>query len=515
MHGGDVPGTLVAAARRYPQREAAVGGYERLTYTTLLERVSRLAAGLRGVEPRHARPVAVLSDNSLAYLELYYAVVAAGAILVPLNTRLAPTELAGILRDADVRSMFVGPGLEQRAAEINARYPIRVISMPGASEQSISVHYADLLAAGPGKFADCAPDDIAYLYYTSGTSGRPKGVPLTHRNVLSNALSTAAAVGITERDVWLHAGPMFHLADAWAVWALTWLGGRHVLERFKAERTVATIERERITLTLLVPTAVELLADAAAAAATRLPGLRGLLYGGAPASRRVLEKVRDNLDAPLVHTYGSTETAGTLSVLPAPEHGAGPGAALGSCVGRETPLVEIKVGDGEGREIGHGEVGEILVRGPMVTAGYLGHEELSRAALAGGFYRTGDLGYRDENGALWLVGRGTDMIITGGENVYPGEIERVLLGMDQIAEVAVVGIAHPRWTEEVTAFVVLRPGAQLSLGELRAHAGRYLGGYKIPRTMRIVDELSKNGAGKVDRAALRGGELPFEGESVS
>jgi len=502
MVESDVPGTLIAAARRYPQHEAAVFGRERLTYAQLLQRVSRLANGLLGTGLSRTRPVAVLADNSLAYLELYYAVTLAGGILLPLNTRLAPPEVVAILRDAEVGLLFVGPGFEQKATDITALHPTPLVSMPGAIRGSALTSYANLLEGSAHEYVGANPDDAAYIYYTSGSSGRPKGVVLSHRNVLTNALSTSAALGVTEHDVWLHAGPMFHLADAWAVWAITWLGGRHVLERFDAQRTVETITSEHVTLTLLVPTAMDLLADAAAAAGTRLPRLRGLLYGGAPTPRQVFEKVQHRLDAELVHTYGSTETAGTLTVLPASEHLDSSGALRVGSVGRETPLVEITIADDEGQILRPGKVGEILVRGPMVTVGYLGQEELSRSALSGGSYHTGDMGYRDEAGIVWLVGRRSDMIITGGENVYAGEVERVLLGMDQIAEAAVVGLPHPKWTEEVTALVVLTPGHELTLNELRTFTGQYLGGYKVPRALRIVSDLPRNGTGKVDRAEL-------------
>ena len=321
MFAPDVPGILAAAAKRFPGREAAVSGPDRLTYAALHERARRVAAGLRRLGARAGSPVAVLADNSLAYLELYFAVPAAGMLLLPLNTRLAEPEISAILTEAGTELLLVGPGYEHIAAEVARSCPVRLIALPGTESGLSAIAYERLLdhaPVTPGPAA--AADQDAYLYYTSGTSGRAKGVVLTHGNVLASALSTAAAVGLTDQDVWLHAGPLFHLADAWAVWAVTWLGGRHVLERFGPERTVATITRERVTRTLLVPTALDLLVEAAAAAGTRLPSLTGLLYGGAPTSQRVFEKARANIDAPLVHTYGATETAGTLTVLSAVDH---------------------------------------------------------------------------------------------------------------------------------------------------------------------------------------------------
>jgi acyl-CoA synthetase (AMP-forming)/AMP-acid ligase II len=507
MFAPDVPGILGAAAKRFPGREAAVSGRDRVTYAALHERACRVAAGLQRLGPRAGSPVAVLADNSLAYLELYFAVPAAGMVLLPLNTRLAEPEISAILTEAGTELLLVGPGYEHIAAEVASSCPVRLIALPGTESGLSAITYERLLdraPATPGQAAEAAAADRgAYLYYTSGTSGRAKGVVLTHGNVLANALSTAAAVGLTDQDVWLHAGPLFHLADAWAAWAVTWLGGRHVLERFGPERTVATITRERVTRTLLVPTALDLLVEAAAAAGTRLPSLTGLLYGGAPTSQRVFEKARANIDAPLVHTYGATETAGTLTVLPAADHLDPDGNLRTGAVGRETPLADIEVADSSGVPVGPGAIGQVTVRGPMVARGYLGQDERTREAFREGRYWTGDLGYRDEGGILWLVGRQSDMIITGGENVYASEVERVLLRMDQIADAAVIGVPDTKWTERVTAFVVLAAGARLTLAELRNFGRQHLGGYKLPRALHVVPELPRSGAGKVDRSALR------------
>ena len=508
MFACDVPGILGAAAKRFPGREAAVSGRDRITYAALHERAGRVTAGLHRLGARAGSPFAVLADNSLAYLELYFAVPAAGMLLLPLNTRLAEPEISAILTEAGAELLFVGPGYEHIAAEVARVCSVRLIALPGAESGLSAITYERLLdtvPATPGQSARTATaaDQGAYLYYTSGTSGRAKGVVLTHGNVLANALSTAVAIGLTDQDVWLHAGPMFHLADAWAVWAVTWVGARHVLERFGSERTVSTIGRERVTRTLLVPTALDLLVEAAAAAGTRLPSLMGLLYGGAPTSQRVFEKARGSIDAPLVHTYGSTETAGTLTVLPAVDHLDSDGNLRTGAVGRETPLADIQIADSGGVPAQPGVIGQLTVRGPMVAHGYLGQPERTREVFRDGRYWTGDLGYRDESGILWLVGRQSDMIITGGENVYASEVERVLLRMDQVADAAVIGVPDAKWTEQVTAFVVLADGARLTLPELRDFGRQHLGGYKLPRALHIVPELPRSGAGKIDRPALR------------
>jgi acyl-CoA synthetase (AMP-forming)/AMP-acid ligase II len=204
-----------------------------------------------------------------------------------------------------------------------------------------------------------------------------------------------------------------------------------------------------------------------------------------------------------VHTYGTTETAGTLTVLPAADHLDSGGNLRSGAVGRETPLADIELADSSGTPVAPGAIGHVTVRGPMVARGYLGQDERTRAAFRQGRYWTGDLGYRDEDGILWLVGRQSDMIITGGENVYASEVERVLQRMDQIADAAVIGVPDPKWTEQVTAFVVLTDGSRLTLTELRDFGRHHLGGYKLPRALHIVPELPRSGAGKIDRSALR------------
>ena len=509
MFAPDVPGILDAAAKRFPGREAAVSGPDRLTYAALRERAGRVAAGLRRLGPRAGSPVAVLADNSLAYLELYFAVPAAGMLLLPLNTRLAEPEITAILAEAGTELLLVGPGYEHVAAEVARGWPVRLIALPGAESGLSAVTYERLLDHAPATPAPAAAGQDAYLYYTSGTSGRAKGVVLTHGNVLAGALSTAAAVGLTDQDVWLHAGPLFHLADAWAVWAVTWLGGRHVLERFGPERTVATITRERVTRTLLVPTALDLLVEAAAAAGTRLPSLAGLLYGGAPTSQRVFEKARASIDAPLVHTYGTTETAGTLTVLPAGDHLDPDGNLRSGAVGRETPLADIELADSSGALVAPGAIGHVTVRGPMVARGYVGQGERTRAAFRQGRYWTGDLGYRDESGILWLVGRQSDMIKTSGSNVAPAEVEICLSTFPEIMQAFVLGVPHPTHEQVVVALVVPwssetgEPG-KLDTVDITARLRQQLSSFKVPTQMFVVpeDQVPWLPSQKPDRRAL-------------
>ncbi|MEQ8698026.1 MAG: AMP-binding protein [Bauldia litoralis] len=482
-------------------RIAAVEGGRQVSYAALGERALRLGNGLRAIGLRPGDRVAQLADNSISVLEAYLGVPSAGLVLLPLNTRLAAAEIRSILEDAGCRALIAGPGFEDRAAEA-ARDDVTLI---GVARQLGPRGYEDLIGLGrPNLAADPQPGDLGYLYYTSGTTGRPKGVKLSHSNVMAGALGAVAACGIGGGDTWLHAGPMFHLADAFAIWGLTWLGGHHVCERFAPEAAVEAVLRERVTHTLMVPTAAQLFADAASATQTRLDGLRALYFGGAPMPAPIFDHVRDHLAAALVPTYGMTETSGLISSgFPGqtPEAEA-PGAAV-TTVGREGPLLALDLVDDAGAPVEPGEVGEVRVRGPQVTSGYLNRPEETAAALRNGWLHTGDMGRRSGDGSLSLVDRKKDMIISGGENVYPREVEVALERHPGILEAAVIGRPDSKWGESVCAYVRLRDGAEMSLETARVFAREHLAGYKLPRALTVVGDFPRTASGKVAKASLR------------
>jgi acyl-CoA synthetase (AMP-forming)/AMP-acid ligase II len=295
---------------------------------------------------------------------------------------------------------------------------------------------------------------------------------------------------------------MFHLADAWAIWAVTWLGGCHVTERFRAERTLRTLRAERIDWSILVPTALERLSAAAAAEGLDVAGMRGMLYGGAALPERTWNAAANALRAPLIGTYGATETAGTITVLPWADQ-LPPGAGGIGRVGRETLVTTLTLLGDAGGPAGPGEVGEIAVSSPAVMLGYRNRPEETRAALAGGRYRTGDLGRREDDGVIRLVGRKKEMMISGGENVYPAEVENSLSLHPDVRAVAVFGVPDPEWGEAVVAVVEPEPGRSVDLGSLREFGRRGLAAYKLPRVLHLVDALPVTGSGKVDRSLLR------------
>jgi len=300
---------------------------------------------------------------------------------------------------------------------------------------------------------------------------------------------------------------MFHLADAWAIWAVTWLGGCHVVERFSAERTLRTLRAEYISHTILVPTTLARLAAAAPGTGIRLENVQGLLYGGAPMSASAYQAAVEQFSAPLIGTYGATETAGTLTVLPWAEH-IPPSDGGSGRVGREVPGVDITIVDPDGTPVEPGAVGELVVTSPSVMQGYRNRSGETAAVLGSGRYHTGDLGAREDDGVIRLVGRSKDMIISGGENVYPAEVEAALALHPDVFAIAVVGSADPQWGETIVAFVQTHPGRQVDLEALRAFGRHHLAPYKLPRNLVLVDALPTTGSGKIDKQALRARFVP-------
>lgn len=487
------------AVRLFGPREAAIGSGHRLTYRQLCARATALGNGLRARGLAAGDRVAYLGDNSVRCLEAYLGIPAAGLVLLPVNPRLSPPEVRYVLEDSGCAALLSDESCDDLVEEAGRGLsPLRIRT--GGSE------YEHLVDAGPaGVRHPARPSETAYLYYTSGTTGRRKGVMLSHENVTASCLGACAGAGLTGADRWLHAGPMFHLADAWAVWGFTLLGGAHVVDRFEPERTLRLLDEERVTHTLLVPTAISMLVDAAAGAGTRLPSLRTLLYGGAPMPDQVLQRALSAFDAPLAPTYGATETAGMLTMMDAVEAAEAARSGRIGSVGRETPVVRIDLyADGDRPATGAGEVGEVVVSSPGVMQGYWGRPEETARAVREGRYWTGDLAWRDAEGLLTIAGRKTDMILSGGENVYAREVEDVLEQHPAIAEVAVVGAPHPVWGEAVCAVAIPRPGVPApSLEQLRTWGRDRLAGYKLPLALRWMDELPRTATGKVAKAELR------------
>ena len=507
---------LERARHLHPDRPAVGADGRSLSYAAVGTRVDGLAHRLVELGLRPGDRVAALLPNGLAYFEGYFAAAGAGLILVPLNTRLTAGELGFILRDSGSTILLADPALAPLAEAAMVEAPdLAQVMWAGATPEAsgrVAGEGWPVPSERPFMPVVTPMDHVAHLYYTSGTTGPPKGVMLTHRNVWVHALAAIAELELRETDVWGHIAPMFHLADAWATFAITWVGGRHLMvPRFEPAEVLATLERESVTISNLVPTMLNLMVKHPMATQHRFPRLRRILSGGAPIAPAVVEAIINIFGCEYVQTYGMTETSPylTLSLLKHHLRALPPAGRLRyqAKTGRPFLGVELRVVDDAGTPVAADEraVGEIQVRGETVTPGYWRRPDATAAAFTSdGWLRTGDLAVLDSEGYVSIVDRKKDMIITGGEKVYSTEVEAVLYQHPGILEAAVYGSPDAIWGEIVSAAVVLRDGARLTAEEVADFCRPRLAGFKLPRRVHFLAELPKTGSGKILKRALAG-----------
>jgi acyl-CoA synthetase (AMP-forming)/AMP-acid ligase II len=496
----DIFSILQQAAHRHPDNVALVDGDRRFTYAQVLDRTRGLARYLASQGIRAGDRLSIVEDNSHVFFETYFAAAALGAILNPLNTRLAAPEISAILNDAGSRFLIAG----QRFTDL-VKAPLEEVLYTGEPyEQAIES------CAGNFQPAPIKEDDVAQLYYTSGTTGRPKGVMLTHKNVCLHAQAAIEELDLCGSDVWGHIAPMFHLADAWATFAITSVGGRHVMvRRFDPKGVMRVIEGERVTISNLIPTMLNLMTKHPRISEFDFTSLRVLLSGGAPIAPEVVRSTMQAFGCDYIQTYGMTETSPYLTVSILKEHlqSLPPDEQLvfKAKTGRPFKAVDLKVVDEKGAEVApDGEqVGEIRVKGETVTPGYWNNPEETRAAFEDGWLCTGDLAVLDREGYVNIVDRKKDMIVTGGENVYSTEVENVLYLHPAVLEAAVFGVPDEKWGEAVRAAVVLKPGRAASPEEIIAFCRENLAAYKTPKQVDFLDQLPKTGSGKISKKTLR------------
>ena len=502
---------LGRSAALHGSRTAVIDGDRRITYSELERRVAGLGGGLQRLGVGRGGVVAVLALNSLPHLECWLGIPRSGAVLNDLNYRLAPAELAFILADCDASVLIVDDTFLESGRKLAEECPSiqDLVYAGGGDAPDGTVPYEELVAA------DAAPQlgggsELAGIFYTGGTTGTPKGAMLTHANLVANAKHMLIETHYDREDRYLHAGPMFHLADGASTYAITWVGGTHVIvPSFDPELVAQTIEDEQITVTVLVPTMINLLVSKVASGEQDLSSLRAVLYGGSPMPAELQRAAAEVVECEWVQAYGMTEAAPIVTMCHVDVKralaGEEPDATRMRSAG--VPVVgvhaEVRREDGSRAEIG--ETGEIWVRGPNVMSGYWNRPEETAAALtADGWYRTGDAGFFDEDYYLYVVDRVKDMIISGGENVYCTEVENALYSHPGVFEAAVVGLPDERWGERVHAFVVRAPGADPTAEELIAHCRDRIAGYKLPRSIEFRDDpLPKSGAGKILKRDLR------------
>jgi len=479
--------SLGRAARYYPERTALAAAGRRSTFRELHRRVGAIAASLRQRGFGAGDRLALLLPNEPDYIELVYACAWLGVIAVPLNIRLSTTEIDHILADATPRGLIRHSSLPVPTVPLEWQL---VLDQEPLDAQSDS---------HPEPIYD--PEAVLSLVYTSGTTGRPKGVVLTHSNVLENLDHVNYWMAYKEGGVYLHAAPMFHIADFPFMFGSSAFGACQVtIPKFNPRSFCETVERERVSHTVLVPTMINLLAQFPDLGKYDLASLEVIGYGGSAIAPELIRRTREVLPLlRLVQVYGLSET-GFLTGLQDHEHTE---ERLKSC-GRPCPGIDLRVVDESGKEVETGRPGELVARGANVMRGYWHNAEETERAFRDGLFRTGDVGCQDAQGYVYILDRVKDMIVTGGENVYSGEVEAVIYEHPAVREAAVFGIPDPQWGELVAACVVLEPGQPLSVEDLIAYCRRSLASYKIPRRVEFSEhELPKGGSGKILKRVLR------------
>ena len=509
---------LKRTANSSASKTAVICGSARLSFKEVNERVNRLSNALGRFGISRGDRVAVLSLNCHRFLELYYAVPQMGAVIVPVNFRLPPQEIKYILDHSGSRAIAVDEALTPVLDEIRPHLETveRFISISDSPAENY-IAYEELIADESKEFnpPEISDDDLLGLFYTSGTTGEPKGVMLTHRNVASNVEHSEPYWQYSPDDIYLHAAPMFHLADGAAVYLNIARGTTQAcIARFEPKAVLEMIERERISSMVLVPTMINFLLQVEGLDSYDLSSLSHITYGASPIAPDLLRRALEAFGCSFRQGYGLTEASPLLTVLTAEDHiitDEKSERRLASC-GKAVPGVDVRVVKEDGSDISPGEVGEIIARGPNIMAGYWRREEDTKNTIIDGWLHTGDLATVDEDGYLYLVDRKKDMIVTGGENVYSTEVEAVLYAHPAVKEAAVIPIPDSDWGEAVHACVSLRAGSRATAEELIDFCRERLASYKIPRSAEIIEgELPKGGTGKILKKQLR--ERYWQGQS--
>jgi fatty-acyl-CoA synthase len=498
-------------ARRRPQSVAFLCEGRRSTFAEFECATSRVANGLIVAGVSDQARFAYLSRNSEHVFEWFYGGVKARAVAVGVNWRLSPDEVAHILKDSESRLLFTDAATLTLARAAADQCPllsrIIVVDAPGGDRECDYLTWRDRQRnTDPDRAANS--DDVACQLYTSGTTGRPKGVLLTHRNFFEQrraAADTGPWMNADEGSVVLVVMPTYHVGGLTMGTIGFHQGATTVVSKNPdPEGLIATIERHRVTQLFLVPTVIQSLLDCSRGKPERLQSLRVLRYGAAPISAALLRQTRATLSCDLVQVYGMTEATGTVACLPPADHDEA-GARMQAC-GKALAHVEVNVMDAQGRPVPAGSVGEICIRAGSVMAGYWKQPQATADAFYGDWYRSGDAGYLEEAGYLYLGDRIKDMIISGGENIYPAEIENVICDHQAVLEAAVIGVPDRRWGEAVKAFVVLNIDATVSQADLTQFIRARIASFKVPKSIEFVPQLPRNGSGKILRRELR---LPY------
>ncbi len=488
---------------------ATIFGGRRQSWNQFGERIARLAAGLTNLGLERGDRVAVLSLNNDRYMESYFGVPWGGHVLVPINTRLAPPEVVFWLNDSGATVLMVDEAFVPMLPKIQDQLETvkHVVFLGDGTPPQGMLSFEGLLEGRSAMAAvESNNDDLAILLYTGGTTGRSKGVMLSQNNVLLNALQFAPTVGYRSDSVYLHAAPMFHIADGTCTYAIASTAGTSVIiPGFEPEAALRAVQDHKVSVTLWVPTMVNMAVHFPGVENFDLSSLADMMYGASPMPEAVVRRAMEVMpNTRFHHAYGQTESAPILTILDPARHVPDTATGkFGSC-GQAIMGVQLKIVDEDDNELPAGEVGELCARGDNVMLGYWQQPELTAQALRNGWLHTGDGARMDEEGFVYIVDRVKDMIISGGENVYSAEVENAIYQHAAVAECAVIGIPHEKWGEEVHAIIRLHEGQEADAQAIINHCHDLIAAFKCPRSVEFKsDPLPLSGAGKILKAQLR------------
>jgi len=510
--------TLDYRAREHPEVDFAVQGERRWSYALAQETANRWANAFLGEGLQVGDRVAYLGKNSIEHALFYYAASKAGVVPVPLNYRLAPPEWEFIVKDAGARLLVAQPHLARALEPIRAGLSSvkRFLTVGGGTPEqpdlphlsgweSFEAFGAAGTAASPDR--DVSAEADVYQMYTSGTTGRPKGAVLQHRAVAAQLHQVVMAFGGGPGDRTLIVAPLYHAAAAVATFSTVQMGGTlFIQEEFVPAEVVRALAGEKIRMALLVPAMIQFcLAGVPDVAEKSYDDLELIVYGASPISELILRSALEVFGCDFIQGYGMTETTAASTYLFPEDHRQALAGRRELLLSAGRPLLgtEVRIVDDEDQPLPNGRIGEVAIRGPQLMRAYWNRQEATAEALRGGWMHTGDAGILDDDGYLYIQDRVKDMIVSGGENVYPREIEEVLFAHPTVADAAVIGIPDEKWGEAVMAFVVLQPGQQASAEEILAHCRGQLAGFKRPRRVAFIPELPRNPSGKVLKKELR------------
>jgi acyl-CoA synthetase (AMP-forming)/AMP-acid ligase II len=507
---------LVITSAICPDRAAISFEGKKYTFAELSERVNRLANALLGLGIGKGDVVAILQVNCSQFTEAYYAVAKIGGIFEPLNFRAKQDELTYMLDNSEAKVLLVG---ERYVGMVNSMCPDlpslkHCISLDGKQEGML--YYEDLLtsASADEVFSDIADDDTTILMYTAGTTGLPEGVPLPHNRFSVYMLQNVNPADPDTEETNILTVPLYHVAGIQAMLAATY-GGRTLamMRQFDVDEWMETVQREKANRAMLVPTMLKRVIDHPEFDKYDISSLKVITYGAAPMPFEVIKKAIEVLPGVnFINAFGQTETASTITSL-GPEDHVIKGTEeekekklrrLTSSIGRPMADVEMKIIDEDGNDLPLGGVGEIVAKGPRVMGGYWKDaEKTAKTMTKDGWLRTGDMGYMDDEGYFYLAGRGDDLIIRGGENISPEEVENVLYAHPAVEEAAVIGIPDPEWGQEPLAVVVLKKGMTATAEDIMEFCRQKMSSFKKPRSVVFIDELPRTSTGKVLKRVLR------------